>query len=1104
MALNCIIGDATFDKGNYIYNKAVDSEKEGKNNIIFVPSQARMSSEEEYLQKTNKSGMLNTDITTLTRYVSNNIDDKYTQNKKYISDDEKKLYIKRIVSQNKDAFSLFKKVIDNPSFIDMVISYIDSIKKENINIEEFDEIEGVDDLTKIKFKEIVKICEIVEEKIADKYFDSLDILDLFSEYVLENKAKFENTEIFFHGYNNFSKKELNILKSFLELGIDVNVSLTLPANIVKDVEFEESIFEISYKTYNDLKKLSIECGTKFNVIDITDKHKLKHDISFLINNIFSNEYSIYDKTSNNVEIRLEKNLNYEIENIAKDIIEKVRKDDKLRYRDFAIYTNNFEEYEFCIKRIFDEYEINYHFDDTSEVEFSNLSIYILNLLKLVSDGIDINKLFILLKTGLFDISKEDLNYFENYIIEFGIKGYALNREFKKNNKETHIGSFIYDLEKLNNIRENILNYINLFSDKIKNAVSSKEMVEIIYDHIITCSVMKRYAGEIDIISEENIKEGNIRKQIVNIIYEIFDNIVVVTENEKISVNSFLELFEFGIKDRKIKTIPMTIDQVEICDINKTRILPKKYVYMIGTYENGLPNISSEDTVFSDKELDKLKDNNIEIKQNSLVRTNMALFNVYMALANVKEYLIITMPVSRITGEPLRIGIIINEVKRILNIPLNGKISETDTYSFEEDKMTSKVMFRNLLNGIVDFEKLNDKELTYLYNMYLYYSDNELKYKKILEYSRKDNNLSEEMLNKIYKDKLNSSVSKLETFKRCPFSYYANYMLNLKPRKRYSLSVMDMGTLMHDTLEKFSRWIMERSLLWQQIITDDNISEKAKNKIDEIIDKIFEINYNKFKDNNRYIVLKAGLKRKMFKIVKIIGTSFNQSEFKPLGYEVEFRDGALYSPIEINLDNGKTMYLVGKIDRIDSAVINDKVYLRIVDYKSSNKNISINDIKEGISLQLMTYMSALINNKQNIDSNKEVLPAAINYFTLNADIKRLDEFTNDENKINKELIKAMKLKGIYISDVKVLESLDRKYKDASSSFIDINSRNINDKNKVTSEEDFKKECKEIEKILKDIGKEITKGVIKINPKKCNGKLPCEYCDYSNICRKNIRA
>jgi len=930
------------------------------------------------------------------------------------------------------------------------------------------------------------------------------MLDIFSKYIVENKKEFENKAIFFHGYNNFSKKELELIKCFLSIGLNVTVSLTLPYVYIMQDNCNDNIFEIAYKTYIDLINISKELGTQFNIVKDLDKQNIPDDVTYLINNIFGIENREYLKESSNVKLRLEKNQNTEMENIAQDIIGKIRKDNNLRFRDFAIYTNNFEEYEFCIKRIFKEYEIAYSFDDTSEVQFSNLAIYILTLLKIAEEGLDTNKLMLLLKTNLFDISIEDLNYLENYILEFGIKGYNLTKEFKKNNKEDTIGTITYDLERLNGLRENILNNINGFTSKIKESLSAKDKVESIYNYIIDSNIIKKYVEEITETETSSIKQAEVKKQVIDIVYEIFDNIVMLDEKENMKLDVFIELFEFGMQDRKIKTIPMTIDQVEICDINKSRILPKKYVYMIGAYENGLPSLSSEDVMFSDKELDELKENKIELKQNSLTRTNMALFNVYVALANVQNTLTISMPASKITGEPLRPGIIISEIKRILNISLDGNISEDDKITFNSDKMTSIVMFKNLLSSIVDLDDAAEQDLEYLYNLYMYFINSEDKYKDVLEYSRKDENLSEEILENLYKEKINSSVSRLEAFKKCPFAYYANYILNVKPRKKYNISVMDMGTLMHDVLEKFSKWLMERGIVWNEVINDENISNKAKEKTNEIIDKIFEQKYSKYKDSNRYIVLKASLKRKMFKVILIIAKSFNQSQFKPLGYELEFRNGALYSPIEVSLENGKTMYLVGKIDRVDTALINDKVYVRIVDYKSSNRTISLKDIKDGISLQLMTYMSALINNKENIDREKEVLPAAINYFSLKTNIKKLDEYESDEEKISRELIKEMKLKGIYISDVKVLEGLDRKYKDTGSSFIDVNSRNINDENKVLEEDKFKKECDDIQKILKMIGKEIVKGVVKIQPKKCNGKLACEYCDYLAICRKDIRA
>ena len=1102
MSLNCVIGEAVYDKVKYIYNKTAELEKQGKECIVFVPSQARMSSEEEYILTTKKLGMIDTEITTISRYISRILEDSL-KSKEHITDDVKRIYIKKIINENKSEKSMFSKVVDKPSFVDLVISYTDSIKKENIDVTKLEEIDLSNGLTKLKLKEIADLAKVINNKLAESYLDSFDMLDIFNQYIIDKKEEFLNKEIFFHGYNNFSKKELDVIKSFLSIGLNVTVSLTMPYDLILLNECKDNIFEISYKTYGDLVNIAKELGIKSNIINNVEKQNIPEDIEYLLQNIFGNSYNEYDKNSQNIVIKLEKNQNTEIENIAQDITKKVREDKEIRFKDFAIYTNNFEEYEFCLKRIFKEYDLPYSFDDSSEVEFSNLSIYILTLLKIANEGLDVNKLMILLKTNLYNISNEDLNYLENYILEFGIKGYNFNKEFRKNNKEDSIANVVYDLERLNNIRGNIITCINTFANGIKEKLDVKGKIEIIYNHIIENGIIKKYVTEINRAAEDSIKEADIKKQVIDRIYEIFDNIQKLDDNQSMKLSTFIELFEFGIKDKKIKTIPMTVDQIEICDINKSRILPKRYVYMIGAYENGLPMISNEDVMFSDKELDELKENNIEIKQNSLTRTNMALFNVYMALANVKDKLFVTMPISKITGEPLRPGIIINEIKRILNISLNGNIAEEDEFTFKNDRMTSKVMFKNMLGSIAEVEAIDEKDLEYLYNLYLYFLEKDERYKDILEYSRKDTNLSKENLDYLYKESINSSVSRLEAFKRCPFAYYANYILNVKPQKKYSMSVMDMGTLMHDVLEKFSKWIMERSLMWPQIVNESDIALKAKDKISEIVDKVFEEKYSKYKDSNRYIVLKSGLKKKMFKIVCIIATSFNQSVFKPLGYEIEFKSGELYSPIEVNLENGKTMYLVGKIDRVDTALINDKIYVRIVDYKSSNKTISLKDVREGISLQLMTYMSALVNNKNNIDKTKEVLPAAINYFSLKTNIKRLDEYENDEDKLSKELIKEMKMKGIYVSDIKVLEGLDRKYKDAGSSFIDVNSRNINDENKVMAEESFKKECQDIQNILKEIGKEIVKGVVTIKPKKCNGKLACEYCDYLSICRKDIR-
>ena len=217
-------------------------------------------------------------------------------------------------------------------------------------------------------------------------------------------------------------------------------------------------------------------------------------------------------------------------------------------------------------------------------------------------------------------------------------------------------------------------------------------------------------------------------------------------------------------------------------------------------------------------------------------------------------------------------------------------------------------------------------------------------------------------------------------------------------------------------------------------------------------------------------------------------------------QIEFEKDALFAPIEVELDDGKKLLLRGKIDRIDSLKIEDNTYLRIVDYKSSEKNLKLSDIKSGISLQLMTYMCAMLENKEKLAS-KNVIPAALSYFTISSKILSIPNYENNEDKVKAAVKKALKLRGIYIKDMEVLKKLDNNVENSTESYLEVSSRTMSSKEKVLPEETFIEECKNVRKVLKDIGTEITKGKVKIESNK-QIKNSCEYCSYASVCRKNI--
>lgn len=1089
MPLEIVLGKPKTGKSRYIYEKIEADIANGKKAILFVPSQLRLETENNYMEYLKKDGIIGVNITTISEYVKDSISniDIY-DNEKYISKLDRKIILADVISKNKNELKLFKNVVKKDGFLELMYSYIDLLRKANYDPKMLEKSDIKSNVTYSKFKEISNIYTSYVSAVNEKFIDGVDEINLFLKNM--SNIDFSNTTIYFDAYNNFTENEFLVIEKMLTYVKNVTISLTTDISEVNDIYSNNtnSIFEVSNITY--LKLLSI-ANTQGMSVENTVKYikyiKQKEDIKLLSSNIFENIEPLNFKAEN-VYLNIFSNTYEEIVNVSNVINKKIRQGYK--YNDINIYTSDILSYQKLITRIFMDTNIPVYVANEESIKFSKLTLYIEKYLNIIKNSVSKDKVIEILKLELTDISKEEICEFENYLIEFNISHYLISKKFKLNNnvKKDHI----YDLEKLNKIREKIL---DMYDVKISKEESITYYITKIYEHLEKNNIFNNYKKEIEkieVLSDEfDIASLEKSKQVWTKICEVFDSMSKVCTGT-ITLEKFIQVFNLALNNTVIKSTPPVIDCVNVVDINLFKNSTTKIAFFIGVNEGKFPSNIEEDVLFKDSELNDINKSDINFKQTTVSKQNMELYNIYQVLNSVQEEIYVYIPSSDFSGKSYRPSSIINNIKNVLDLKINGNIASQDSNKCDLCNIYSKKeLFNKIVNNIKNNENISDTVL--MFN----YIKKEDKYDELLRYIKDDSNLKDETLKLIYSDKLDTSISKLELFKKCPFSYYMKYLLKIEPRKEFEISSLDIGSFMHAVLEEFSKYLLVNNIKWHTLIQED---DSWKIKLNDIIDERLNINLKNKNQSIKYEILKEKLTHTMQKVILVISKSFSQSDFLPYGYEIEFKEGGLFAPINIKISEEKSINIIGKIDRVDTFIQDEKTYVRIIDYKSSSKDLKLDDIKEGISLQLITYLTSFIENLSKSECDKKVLPAGMLYFNLSDKLVNLKEYIKDEEKLKNQTIKALRMKGIFLKDVDIIQKMDNKI-DSEERLIDISKSTLKKENtsRALTNDEYCSLFKEVKDILKGIGKEILSGVVNIQPNKKADS--CKYCNYSSICRKD---
>lgn len=1126
--MEIIVGKKKAGKTKYILEKMKDILRENESLEYFNRSKIYMLVPDQYTNMYERLLTENLSLGTLTdveiisfsRLASLVFLDTEYRNINFIDSISRKIIISDLI-ENMD-FKILKKDRQQTAAISKSISDFKSfglspseVLDKTSNFNESDEI------LKMKLEDLSKVYDAYEEFLKDEYIDEEDILKILFE-ILNKKSYFSNAYVFMDKFNSLDNMQKNVFKEIAKSAKDVYVSF-LSEDISKTKEAEnrsenEVKKEYSEDIFSEVKKTIYSILNIFDEIKEERKKEGKNAVTKYVyleeENTFSKQISVFEKIYSGEKLNIEeektrkeeikdikflgfKDTKNEFRYIALDILKKIN-EEGYSLKDFLIISNNIEEDGINLKTVLDKFNIDVNISEEKNI-LNNIYIeYILTILKAAyfKNSEDILSL---LKLGILDFKEEDIEALEKYIIKWNISGYKWNMPWSFGKKEEYF-------ESVNYAKEKIVQFLNNFKEKIDAENTGEKKLIKLYEHLEEIKIFENVLSK---INDEHIKDEYFA--VINILNETLDKIAYIYKEKDVKTEVLINILEESFKISGLKSFPNKTNAVDVRSIESASD-NKKIIYIVSSEEEHMPKNLSSLGIISDSEKDVLKANGVEFLKTNLENINNFEYTFYDAAFSASDKIILTYAIKDILGNSKRRSMYFKKIQNIFP-KFKEEIFEDEILNFEkikylkymEDEEKEKQIIKELASykyamylsnenteKIDDFSKLVIKKLR---------SKGKFKNEEKEAFNKNESeDLRKDILDRIYKEKIYTSISRIESFSKCPFAYNIKYNVRAIEKEKYELKPFDTGNFIHKSLELFAKKIKDEIKTYKEKMRnvpfyeiDDEeikneyleyINEKAKETIDEVLQSPdFEI----FLNSKKFIYLSKKLSKILFFSLLNVAESLRLSNFEIYKTEYEIKAKIFENIFE---KFKKEIYLKGIIDRIDILEDQDKSYFRIIDYKSSEKDIKPKEIYSGINLQMPIYADL-------IEKNEELKNAGLLYYAVNT--PNINEKIENKNEIYEKAFDALKMKGILLGDENILKSMDKSLTDgrSKSTFLPVTFKQngeLGARSKTLDEENLNQLILDSKDIAEKILEDMLSGKNDISPL----EEACTYCKYKNIC------
>lgn len=1112
MSLRFYFGPSGSGKSHRIYEEIMQraAQEPGRNFLIIVPDQFTMQTQKDLVMRSDRGGILNIDVLSFGRLSHRILEEVGTKEMPVLDDTGKSLVLQKIAADLKEQLPAMGSLLHKQGYIHEVKSAISEFMQYGISTQDMDKLIASAEkrgALAMKLRDLKTLYRGFQDYIRDHFITTEETLDVLRRSLVKSKI-LPDSVVVFDGFTGFTPIQNRLIQELMRVCEETIVTVTIgEEEDPYQMDGEQKLFHLSKKTVADLVELAAEAevtrGEDVFVKGGPNRFTEAPALWYLEQNLFRYQYEPYMEKQREIRMFEALSPREEVHQTAL-YIRKLIREEGLTYRDIAVVIGDLEGYASYVETEFGQLEIPCFIDRTRGIVLNPMIEYIKSALQLYIRDFSYDTVFHFLRSGMADISREEIDELENYVIRTGARGYrTYSRLFTRRTEEMQQGSGQEDTERAEETMERLNRIRQQFADTVEilhmaPRAKAGEYVDHLYDFLEQNQVQQKLLN----YQQQFEQEGDLAKareyaQIYRLVMDLLDQIYELLGEEEISLQEFADILEAGFGEITVGTIPQNVDRIVVGDMERTRLKQVKVLFFLGVNDGNIPKNASKGGIISDMDREFLIESGTEMAPSPRQQMYIQRLYLYLNMTKPSERLYLSYAKVNSDGKGIRPSYLIDTVRKLfpqlaVEYPQNRSRLEQIEGRQEGARYLAEEL-REYADGTLREEERQDFYLMYR----AYEADPEGRDRLTAAAFRryKESGLSRIVARALYGRQLENSVSRLETYAACACRHFLQYGLSLQEREEFGFEVSDMGNVYHAVLENFAGKLAESGRTWWDF--DENFATQAIKEAVEGYAATYGETVLYSSARNEYAITR--MSRILTRTVLTLQQHLKQGSFQPDDYELSFRFAEDLDSIHVDLSEEEKMHLQGRIDRIDVSEDAEHVYVKVIDYKSGNKKFDLAALYYGLQLQLVVYMNAAMELESRKHPDKEIVPAALLYYHIDdPTIETPVELTQEQ--INEEILTKLRMNGVVNSDPAVVERLDRFLQDKSK-VIPVEKKkdgSFSARSGILSREELHVVSAYVDTKIRQIGREILDGKIAANPYEKGNEEACTYCAYKKVC------